>query len=161
MIGRPALGAVWPVLNKHLCCQQPIYVTVHATEEGRRQYYSVLQLPRGNYQHAFLSTAIVIARPNCPMQTHHLAITHGSSRIVQKIMQYMLKLSRVQGIFYLCSMHGAALKSLQICIHMVSAYIEQCSERECSIYVSVYSFPKLTSRLAKGWGQRQPSPPPS
>ena len=98
MIGRPALGAVWPVLNKHLCCQQPIYVTVHATEEGRRQYYSVLQLPRGNYQHAFLSTAIVVARPNCPMQTHHLAITHGSSRIVQKIMQYMLKLSRVQGI---------------------------------------------------------------
>ena len=158
MIGRPALGAVWPVLNKHLCCQQPIYVTVHATEEGRRQYCSVLQLPRGNYQHAFLSTAIVVARPNCPMQTHHLAITHGSSRIVQKICSTCSSSPEYKGFLYLCSMHGAALKSLQICIHMVSAYIEQCSERECSIYVSVYSFPKLTSlpaKLADG-GQRHP-----
>ena len=149
MIGRPALGAVWPVLNKHLCCQQPIYVTVHATEEGRRQYHSVLQLPRGNYQHAFLSTAIVVARPNCPMQTHQLAITHGSSCSVQKICSTCSSSPEYKGLLYLCSMHGAALKSLQICIHMVSAYIYRAVQwSECSIYVSVYSFPKLTSRLS-------------
>ena len=139
---KSSVGALWPVLNKHLCCQQPIYVTVHATEEGRR-YSAPQQLP------AVLPKVVPVPHcpqfvpllpswqlpactpvhnqcrcPNCPMQTHQQAITHGSSCAAK---QNILKLFRIQEIFefMLKARRRAALRLLQICIW--STYGALCS----------------------------------
>ena len=73
-------------------------------------------------------------------------------------MQHIFELSRVEGIFVFV-LRARCRSKIPGDMYMVSAY-GAVQWSECSIYVSVYSFPKLTS-LPAGWlarvgGQRRP-----
>ena len=63
-------------------------------------------------------------------------------------MQHIFKLSRVEGIFVFV-LRARCRSKIPGDMYMVSAY-GAVQWSECSIYVSVYSFPKLTS-LPAGW----------
>ena len=78
-------------------------------------------------------------------------------------MQYIFKLSRVQGTFVFM-LNARRSSKIPPDMYTYGQRIYRAVQwSECSIYVSVYSFPKLTSlpaKLADG-GQRHPPNPPS